>query len=49
VSDKLVNTDGFVDLSAEKTLVCAGLDAYYETQLLGRLSYATVNTLPTIL
>jgi flavin reductase (DIM6/NTAB) family NADH-FMN oxidoreductase RutF len=49
LADSMIGKDGFVDLSSENILACAGLDAYYTTQLLGRLSYAKPNTLPTIL
>jgi len=33
------SSDGFVALDKAKTLACAGLDAYYETRLIDRLSY----------
>lgn len=36
----LLSDDGFVHLEKATTLACAGLDAYYKTELLGRLSYA---------
>lgn len=40
LNDEIVGKDGFVDLEKEKILAGCGLDAYYETKSLGRLSYA---------
>ncbi len=40
IDDKLVGTDGFVDLSAADILVSQGLDAYFTASPLGRLPYA---------
>ena len=36
----IISSDGFVALDKANTLSCAGLDAYYETRLIDRLSYA---------
>jgi flavin reductase (DIM6/NTAB) family NADH-FMN oxidoreductase RutF len=47
MDDKMIGKDGFVDLSSENVLACTGLDAYYKTEKIGRLSYAKPNTLPT--
>jgi flavin reductase (DIM6/NTAB) family NADH-FMN oxidoreductase RutF len=41
-----IGSDGFVDLNAAGTITCAGLDAYYSTELIGRLSYAKPDRLP---
>ncbi len=41
-----MNEDGFVNLSAAGTITCAGIDAYYKTELIGRLSYAKPDRLP---
>jgi flavin reductase (DIM6/NTAB) family NADH-FMN oxidoreductase RutF len=41
-----ISPDGFVDLNATGTITCAGLDAYYRTELIGRLSYAKPDKLP---
>lgn len=49
IPEHLVGKDGFVDLEAADTVVSCGLDAYYKTQLLGRLSYAKPDTWPVIL
>lgn len=41
-----IGSDGFVDLNAAGTITCAGLDAYYRTELIGRLSYAKPDRVP---
>lgn len=46
INQNLIAADGFVALEKGKTLACAGLDAYYETNFLYRLSYAQPDTLP---
>lgn len=38
--------DGFVDLEKAGTITSSGLDAYYKTTRLARLSYAKANSLP---
>ncbi len=38
--EKVVRADGFIDLHEAETLAVGGLDAYYSTQKLIRLSYA---------
>ena len=40
IDEAIISPDGFVALDKAKTLACAGLDAYYETRLIDRLSYA---------
>ena len=40
IDEAIISSDGFVALDKAKTLACAGLDAYYETRLIDRLSYA---------
>jgi flavin reductase (DIM6/NTAB) family NADH-FMN oxidoreductase RutF len=40
VDEPFIGDDGFIDHEAAKTITVAGLDAYYKTHLLGRLSYA---------
>jgi flavin reductase (DIM6/NTAB) family NADH-FMN oxidoreductase RutF len=40
IDEKLISSDGFVNLEKANTLACAGLDAYYQTHLIGRLNYA---------
>jgi hypothetical protein len=42
IDEKLVGSDGFIDLASEKVLVSQGLDAYFTTNLVGRLHYAKV-------
>ncbi len=37
--------DGFVDIEKAGTITCSGLDSYYRTEPLGRLSYAKPNKL----
>lgn len=38
--EKSVGEDGFIDLHAAGTITGSGLDAYYSTNKLQRLSYA---------
>lgn len=40
VPEELVNEDGYIDLEQSETITLSGLDAYYTTKKLGRLSYA---------
>ena len=40
LDETLLSSDGFVALHKANTLACAGLDAYYETSLIDRLSFA---------
>lgn len=40
LDDRLVEADGFVNLSSAEVLVSQGLDAYFVSQELGRLPYA---------
>jgi flavin reductase (DIM6/NTAB) family NADH-FMN oxidoreductase RutF len=47
--DNLLSKDGFVALEKAEILACTGLDAYYSTEFLGRLSYAKIDTEPTII
>jgi flavin reductase (DIM6/NTAB) family NADH-FMN oxidoreductase RutF len=42
IDEKLIASDGFVDLAQANTLACSGLDAYFEARLIERLSYAKV-------
>ncbi|WP_020601509.1 flavin reductase family protein [Spirosoma spitsbergense] len=49
VDDSVVGDDGFVDLEQADVLACSGLDAYYSTQLLGRLTYAKPDKWPVSL
>jgi flavin reductase (DIM6/NTAB) family NADH-FMN oxidoreductase RutF len=42
----LISADGFVDLAKANTLACAGLDAYFKTSLIERLSYAKTDKWP---
>jgi flavin reductase (DIM6/NTAB) family NADH-FMN oxidoreductase RutF len=46
LSETLVQPDGFVALEKAEVLACSGLDAYYSTQLLGRLPYARPDKWP---
>jgi flavin reductase (DIM6/NTAB) family NADH-FMN oxidoreductase RutF len=47
IQERIISPDGFVALEKENLLTCAGLDAYYETRLIERLSYAKPETWPT--
>lgn len=44
--DDLISEDGFVALEKADVLACTGLDAYYKTSFLGRLSYAKTDAEP---
>jgi flavin reductase (DIM6/NTAB) family NADH-FMN oxidoreductase RutF len=44
--DDLLSEDGFVALEKADVLACTGLDAYYKTSFLGRLSYAKTDAEP---
>jgi len=40
IDEAFIGDDGFIDHESAKTITVAGLDAYYQTNFLGRLSYA---------
>lgn len=46
IDDSLLAEDGFIDLSMAGSLTVAGLDAYYSTSPLSRLTYAKPGTEP---
>lgn len=45
----LVGDDGFVALDRANILACAGLDAYYTSEFLGRLTYARPDRWPSVI
>ena len=47
--DNCIMTDGFVDIQKAGTITCSGLDAYYTTNKLSRLTYAKPEKLPDVL
>ena len=47
IDEKLIAPDGFVHLDQAELLNCSGLDAYYETRLIHRLSYAKTDKWPS--
>ncbi len=47
-SDCMEN-DGFINIEKAQTITCSGLDSYYKTTKIARLSYAKPNTTPTII
>lgn len=47
LDERIISLDGFVALDQANALACAGTDAYYETRLIGRLSYAKPEEWPT--
>ncbi len=49
VDEKLIGSDGFVDLAKADAVTCAGLDAYYTVKPLGRLNYAKPEKQPSFL
>lgn len=46
IDENIISSDGFVALNHLNTLACCGLDAYYETHLIERLSYASPDKWP---
>jgi flavin reductase (DIM6/NTAB) family NADH-FMN oxidoreductase RutF len=46
LDEKYISPDGFVALDKLNLLACAGLDAYFKTELINRLSYATPEKWP---
>jgi flavin reductase (DIM6/NTAB) family NADH-FMN oxidoreductase RutF len=46
MDDAMISSDGFVGLDQVDALACAGLDAYYQTRLINRLTYANTNQWP---
>lgn len=46
IDERIISAGGFVALDQANALACAGTDAYYETRLIGRLSYAKPDTWP---
>lgn len=49
IDEDLVEPDGFVDLCKATSVTSAGLDAYYTTNPLGRLTYAKTDKQPEFL
>lgn len=49
IADRIVEEDGFAALEKAAVLTCAGLDAYYEPKLVGRLSYAKPDKWPSLI
>ena len=49
IHPNMLSADGFVALEKENVLACAGLDAYYQTDFINRLSYAKPDKEPSIL
>lgn len=49
VDKKFIAKDGFVDLQKAGSITCAGLDAYYNVNFLGRLNYAKPEKHPSFL
>lgn len=49
IDEEIVEPDGFVDLCKANSVTAAGLDAYYTTNPLGRLTYAKTGKQPQFL
>jgi flavin reductase (DIM6/NTAB) family NADH-FMN oxidoreductase RutF len=49
IPDTIISDDGFVDLQKAGTITSAGLDAYYTTEKINRLSYAKVDLPITVI
>lgn len=47
LDENRIGVDGFVAPEEANILACVGLDAYYETRLISRLSYAKTDQWPT--
>jgi flavin reductase (DIM6/NTAB) family NADH-FMN oxidoreductase RutF len=47
LDEQFIAPDGFINLEQANTLGCAGLDAYYESKLIGRLHYAKTDRWPS--
>lgn len=47
LDENRIGADGFVSPEDSSILACVGLDAYYETRLIARLSYAKTDQWPT--
>lgn len=47
VPDHLVGDDGYINHQLAGSLSCAGLDAYFKSESLGRMPYARPETTPT--
>lgn len=43
VPNQFIENDGFIHLEQAETLTCSGLDSYYTTNCLARLSYAKID------
>ncbi len=46
-NEEIISQDGFINLSKAGNMAGGGLDAYYKTELVARLSYAKTDKLPT--
>ena len=49
LNENILGDDGFVALEKENVLISSGLDGYYSTEFVGRLTYAKPETWPTII
>lgn len=47
--ENCLQKDGFLDLNLAGSITCAGLDAYYTTEPIGRYTYAKIDCITTIL
>ena len=45
LDEELVSEDGYIDLAKAQSTTVVGLDAYYQTALLGRLKYAKADNI----
>ncbi len=48
LDESLVGSDGYVGLEKANLLSCVGLDAYFKTERINRLSYAQTHSVPEI-
>jgi flavin reductase (DIM6/NTAB) family NADH-FMN oxidoreductase RutF len=49
IPDNCLGSDGFVDICKAESIAGSGLDTYYTTQKIARLTYAKPNVKPTII
>jgi flavin reductase (DIM6/NTAB) family NADH-FMN oxidoreductase RutF len=46
LKENCISKDGYIDLSSQNIVASQGLDAYFKTELITRLSYAKPNKMP---
>lgn len=49
LDEQLVEVDGYINLDSKNIIVSCGLDAYFKTERIARLSYAKPDIIPTVI